>query len=796
MPDRDLNTVIQHLRSAMLEHDGAGMTDGQLLDCFLNRREQAALEALVRRLAPMVWGVCRRLLHDLHDAEDAFQATFLVLLRRATCISPSEMVGNWLYGVAHQTALKARATAAKRRAREKQPIDMPEPVAPQSDSWPDLQPLLDQELSRLPDPYRVVIVLCELEGKSRKEAARQLGWPEGTVAGRLSRARELLAKRLTRRGVAVSGSLLAMLLARNSATAAVPIPVMSSTINAVMSVAAGQASAGLISTQVAALTAGATKAMLLSKIKFAAAVILTASFVCGAGVFMRHALADKPAAQISKEKPAAPSKEDATELTGTVQSVDAAKNTLTFFDKQFGVRTFDVARDARVILDDGSGSKFGFKDGKLADIAEGFVVTLRLAEDGKKVVGIWAEAATIHGELKAVSAEKRTVTVAIPGGKNEPAQEKTFEVAAKALVSVNDGKWKGKPPAGGTKLADVPLGTNVTMKVSADRKLVTSIHAEGQEIHGFIKAVDGNKNTVTVTIGGDKDRTFNVPAAAYLAINDGKQKGKQPPAPPAKLTDVPVGAEVTLRLTLDQKAIVSLSVHEATVYGVVKAVDAGKNSLTLTIHVKKGESPEEKSFDVAKDVAVWIDGNEGKLADLPVDSLVNVKLHADRKTAGSIQAEGPGVFGVVKAVDLQQKTITLAAGKGIDDRTLSASKDIRVFIDDRAGKLGDVVVDGLANCKLTADQKAIVSLHVSGPSIHGTLKEVDADKGKITVTVVVNKVDSADRVFDLAKNVVVTRGKEKGGTSVKAADLKAGKELVLQLSSDQKSVVRISVAGE
>src|SRR5437667_8558775 len=111
----------------------------------------------------MVWGVCHRVLQSHHDAEDAFQATFLVLLRKATCIAPREMVGNWLYGVAHQTALKARATTAKRRAREKQTMDMPEPVAPPHDLWPDLQPLLDQELSRLPDDYRVVIVLCELE---------------------------------------------------------------------------------------------------------------------------------------------------------------------------------------------------------------------------------------------------------------------------------------------------------------------------------------------------------------------------------------------------------------------------------------------------------------------------------------------------------------------------------------------------------------------------------------------------------------------------------------------------------
>jgi RNA polymerase sigma factor (sigma-70 family) len=150
----------------------------------------------------MVWGVCRRILGSYHDAEDAFQATFLVLVRRAASIVPREMVANWLYGVAHQTALKARATAARRRGRERHVTVMPEPAVIERDLWRDLQPLLDEELSRLPDRYRAVIVLCDLEGKTRREAARQLDVPEGTVAGQLARARVLLAKRLAQRGVA------------------------------------------------------------------------------------------------------------------------------------------------------------------------------------------------------------------------------------------------------------------------------------------------------------------------------------------------------------------------------------------------------------------------------------------------------------------------------------------------------------------------------------------------------------------------------------------------------------------
>src|SRR5437667_7957237 len=157
----------------------------------------------------MVWGVCHRVLQSQHDAEDAFQATFLVLLRKATTILPREMVGNWLYGVAHQTALKARATRAKLRAREKQVMEMPQPAAPEQQLWNDLQPILDEEMSRLPDKYRAVLVLCELQGKTGREAARQLGVPEGTVASRRARARTLLARRLARRGLAVSGDTLA-----------------------------------------------------------------------------------------------------------------------------------------------------------------------------------------------------------------------------------------------------------------------------------------------------------------------------------------------------------------------------------------------------------------------------------------------------------------------------------------------------------------------------------------------------------------------------------------------------------
>src|SRR5882672_8548401 len=140
MATSQMSEVIRHLGRAVLLREGAGLTDGQLLGDYLSRRDEAALAALVWRHGPMVWGVCRRVLHNHHDAEDAFQATFLVLVRKAASIAAPELLANWLYGVAHQTALKARATTAKRKARERQVTQMPEPAVTEQDNWNELQP--------------------------------------------------------------------------------------------------------------------------------------------------------------------------------------------------------------------------------------------------------------------------------------------------------------------------------------------------------------------------------------------------------------------------------------------------------------------------------------------------------------------------------------------------------------------------------------------------------------------------------------------------------------------------------
>jgi RNA polymerase sigma factor (sigma-70 family) len=295
MATGQMSGVIRHLRGAALQHDGGGVTDGQLLECFITHQDEAAFEAVVRRHGPMVLGVCRRILRNHHDAEDAFQATFLVLARKATSIGQRELLGNWLYGAAYRAALEVKA--ARRRVRERQVSAMAEPEAvAEAESGLDLRPVLDQELSRLPDKYRVPVVLCDLEGRTRRDVARQLGIPAGTLSGRLTTARRLLARRLARHGFALSGGALAAALSGGAVSACVPSPLVASTVKGAARLAAGQAAAGVISDKVLVLSEGVMKSMLLTKLKAMAAlavVLLVGTTV----VWSYGVLAEEPAAR-------------------------------------------------------------------------------------------------------------------------------------------------------------------------------------------------------------------------------------------------------------------------------------------------------------------------------------------------------------------------------------------------------------------------------------------------------------------------------------------------------------------
>lgn len=282
MASGTLVSVVRYLRRVAGGPPSEQPTDGQLLHRFIAERDQGAFALLLDRHGAMVLGVCGRVLDDPNDVDDAFQASFLVLVRKASSIRKTESLASWLYGVAQRTAYKARCSAALRRARERQVPNMPNAEPAGQASWSDLRPVLDEELGRLPEKYRAPLVLCYLEGKTNEEAARHLGWTKGTVSGRLARARDLLRGRLLRRGITLSGSALATLLMQQSAQALVPASLVGATLKAALAVVAGQT---LASSSVATLTEGVVHAMFVSKMKIAA-LVLFAVGVIAAGTGM------------------------------------------------------------------------------------------------------------------------------------------------------------------------------------------------------------------------------------------------------------------------------------------------------------------------------------------------------------------------------------------------------------------------------------------------------------------------------------------------------------------------------
>jgi RNA polymerase sigma factor (sigma-70 family) len=293
MAREQLATFVRHLRRIVGPREPSGLTDAHLLERWVRQRDEAAFEVLLWRHGPMVLGVCRRLLSHAQDVEDAFQAAFLVLVRKAGAIRQRASVGSWLYKVAYRAALRARA--AKVARREQPAVDVPVAEGESDLLWRDVRAVLDEEVARLPERYRAAFVLCYLEGKTNAEAAQELGCPLGTILSRLAWARERLRQRLTRRGVALSVGFSAALLSEASASAALPAALAGSTVRAALLFAAGQTTAaGAVSSQTMALTKGVLQAMYMTQMKIAAAVVLIVGGLgAGAGLLTIRARAEE-----------------------------------------------------------------------------------------------------------------------------------------------------------------------------------------------------------------------------------------------------------------------------------------------------------------------------------------------------------------------------------------------------------------------------------------------------------------------------------------------------------------------
>jgi RNA polymerase sigma factor (sigma-70 family) len=294
MSGNRLGGVLQHLRKLTGAPAAGELTDLQLLERFARGRDEAAFAVLVDRHGPMVLGITRRVLHHAHDAEDAFQATFLVLARRAGSVRWHDSIANWLYGVAYRTALKTRTGAARRRECERQACRTRQACTNGPADQPDLREVLDAEVNRLPAKYQSPLVLCYFEGKTNAEAAQALGWPAGSMARRLARARELLRRRLLRRGVSLPATVVAAALTAEGVQAGPPPGLVESAVQAALGFAAGRTTCAAGVSAPAAVAEGVLQAMFRARLRIASAVLLVVG-VLGTGMgLLLHGTANPP----------------------------------------------------------------------------------------------------------------------------------------------------------------------------------------------------------------------------------------------------------------------------------------------------------------------------------------------------------------------------------------------------------------------------------------------------------------------------------------------------------------------
>ncbi len=289
--------VFRQIERLYREGTLAGLGDGSLLERYLTRGDEAAFEALVNLHGPMVLGLCRRMLHDPRDVEDAFQATFLILVRKASSIRDRTLLSNWLYGVAYRVAIRTRANAIRRRGRETGVGNLDVAAAPEASEHQGIGPVLDQELNRLPEKYRAPLVLCYLRSRTHDQAAEELCCPVGTVRSRLARGRELLKDRLTRRGYAPTAAILGpgTSLPGQVLTVSVPPSLLASTVRTALGFGSLKVfPPGAASATALALSHGVLTTMKLAQMKWIGLAVLATGLSAGGVIAVSQASGQAP----------------------------------------------------------------------------------------------------------------------------------------------------------------------------------------------------------------------------------------------------------------------------------------------------------------------------------------------------------------------------------------------------------------------------------------------------------------------------------------------------------------------
>ncbi len=523
--------------------------------------------------------------------------TFLVLARKAGSIGKRESVGSWLYKVAYRVALRLRARTAKRSARE-EPIDeLSAPEATDKVLWRDLRPVLDEEIDRLPEKYRVPFVLCYLEGQTNEEAARQLGCPKGTILSRLARGRERLRSRLARRGLALSVGGLATVLAQNASAASVPAGLVSSTLQAAIPFAAGQAATGLISAPVAALIEGVLHSMFLTQLKSATAALLALIVLgTGVGLFSYRTMAGPPeqaqAASTSQERQGAqeqrrgperrPEERRGPSFNGTVTAISDDGKTLTL---EAAARRGEEAKKHTVKLTDKT--------------VVGFAAVLKEQTQKIKVgdlVAVWLQEGStdsaaslqvtrkpdITGRIAAVSADEKGLTLEIPSQqRGAPPEKIDIKLTDKTVKAVSRGP-EVKLQAG--NVASVWL-----VEGSKDTAAGLLVNRPPHNAAGVITAISPDGKTLTLdarTRSGEVVKSqVNLADSTKVEFIGDEGRAKK----------LKAGLPVVVWLqegSADTAAIVQVNLQRKSpdVVGVVSAISPDNKVLTLEIRTRGEET--------------------------------------------------------------------------------------------------------------------------------------------------------------------------------------------------------------
>lgn len=612
-----LKTVVRRLRGMAGLPKIKDCSDRHLLERFAQTGEQAAFAALVERHGALVLGVCRRVLQNAEDAEDAFQATFMVLARKAGAEHWQSSISNWLYGVAYRVAMKTRGKRIRQRNHElafrQQPEGSANEAAPADQiTWGELRTLLDAELQRLPARYRTPLLLCYLEGKTRDEAAQQLGWSPGSVKGRLERGRELLRRRLAQRGLTISAVLCASFLPE-PASAAVPATLAAATVQNATGFAAGQ-TAGVISSQVLSLAQGVIRTMLITKIKFIGSVMVGISLL-SLGAVATHSAFSAGAPLVAEDDCGRDGG-----INGVVKAVDPQKGTIT-------VHTFASERAAAQTTTYNLASKdvkvsVGETTAKLTDLIEGTRVILRLSGDDD-VLAISAVLPTLRVRLKAVDAANKTVTVLA----GEGGETKELKLAADARIPE-----KVEPGSAAEVVLSLDRSTVVSLQTVIVRRdgdqPREGVRRDAPGVNGVVVGVAPEKNTIEVLTGGDD----NVKITSYQITKD-TQLVQDERAQPLQLDKIARATRVVLRLADDGKTVTHLQVFAPSTRGTITSVDAKSIAINM-----RGQ---QLSFKLAENVVIRL-GDQALLpTELKAGMLVILGLNADRSEVTTIRAMAP-----------------------------------------------------------------------------------------------------------------------------------------------------------